>query len=150
MKFKFPFQNVLNYRKTLENLAQTEFSKGMAELNSAMQALSDMEEEKILARENAFEKQLEGGKAGPALSQVHEFLKGQDIRMARQRIKIQECEKRVEELREILRQKALEYKIIERLRDNKKEEFAIEQRKLEQKKVDDLNIMRFKPEGSKK
>jgi flagellar protein FliJ len=150
MKFKFLFQNVLNYRKTLENLAQTDFSKAMAELNLVQQDLANMEEEKIRARENAFAKQLDGGKAGPALSQVHEFLKGQDIRIERQGIKIQECQKRVEELREILRQKAVEYKIIEKLRDNKKEEFTIEQRKLEQKKTDDLNIMRFKTEGFKK
>lgn len=149
MKFKFAFQTVLRYRKTVEEIAQGEFSEAMAELNRQKQILSDMQEEIALARENAFQKQTDGGKAGPALSQVHEFLKGQDIRIERQRIKIQEWEVKVGELQEILRQKAIDYKIIDELRDRKKDEFRIEQNKLDQKRTDDMNIMRFKPEGRK-
>jgi flagellar FliJ protein len=149
MKFKFAFQTVLRYRKTVEEIAQADFSEAMAELNRQKQILSDMQEEIALARENAFQTQTDGGKAGPALSQVHEFLKGQDIRIERQRMKIQEWQVKVEELQEILRQKAIDYKIIDELRDRKKEEFRIEQNKLDQKRTDDMNIMRFKPEGRK-
>lgn len=150
MKFKFSFQAVLRYRKTLEELAQSAYSEALAELNRQKQFLSDLFEEMAIARESAFQRQTEGGKAGPALSQIHEFLKGQDIRIEKQRIKIQECEVKVEELQEILRQKAIDHKIIEKLRERKKEEFRIEQNKLEQKRVDDLNIMRFKLEDSEK
>ena len=149
MKFKFAFQTVLRYRKTVEEIAQADFSEAMAELNRQKQILSDMQEEIALARENAFQTQTDGGKAGPALSQVHEFLKGQDIRIERQRMKIQEWQVKVEELQEILRQKAIDYKIIDELRDRKKEEFRIEQNKLDQKRTDDMNIMRFKPAGRK-
>lgn len=146
MKFKFPFQNVLKYRKTLEDLAQREFQEAMAELNHQKQILSDYQEDIALARENAFERQVQGGNAGPALSQIHDFLKGQDIRIEKQRAKIQDCEKKVEELREILRLKVIDYKIIDELRNKKKEEFRIEQRKLDQKQTDDLNLMRFRNE----
>lgn len=149
MKFKFAFQTVLRYRKTLEELAQSDYSEALAELNHQKQKLSDMIEEVALARENAFQTQVDGGKAGPALSQVHDFIKGQDIRIERQRIKIQECEAKVEELQEILRLKAIDYKIIEELRERKKEEFRVEQNKLDQKRTDDLNIMRYKPEGNR-
>jgi flagellar FliJ protein len=149
MKFKFPFQSVLNYRKTMENLAQTDFQEASAELALQNQILQKMREDVTEARKGAFSKQTEGGKAAPALGQVDEFIKGQDIRIARQQAKIQECEKRVEELREILRAKAIDYKIIEELRDKKKEEFRIEQGKLEQKQTDDLNMMRYRPEGNK-
>ena len=55
----------------------------------------------------------QGGTQGPALSQIHEFKKGQVVRIARHRAFVQEVEKRVEEKREILRQAAIEYKIIE-------------------------------------
>jgi len=149
MKFKFALQSILRYRKTLEEIAQSEYFEALAEYNRQRQILSDMQEEIVLARERAFQNQTDGGKAGPALSQVHDFLKGQDIRIERQRIKIQECEVKVGELQEILRQKAIDYKIIEEMRTRKKEEFRIEKNKLEQKKVDDLNIMRFKTEDQK-
>lgn len=149
MQFKFALQSILRYRKTLEEIAQSEYFEALAVLNKERQKLSDMQEEIALAREGAFQKQTDGGKAGPALSQVHDFLKGQDIRIERQRIKIQECEVKVGELQEILRQKAIDYKIMEEMKARKKEEFRIEKNKLEQKKVDDLNIMRFKTEDQK-
>jgi flagellar biosynthesis chaperone FliJ len=37
--------------------------------------------------------------------------------------------------------------MIEELRDKKKDEFKIEQNKLEQKRSDDLTLMRYRPEG---
>lgn len=149
MKFRFPFQNVLKHRKILEDIAQKDFQLVVFELNKQKQILSDFQEQIFIAREEAYRLQTKGGTASPALSQIHEFIKGQDIRIERQQAKIQECENKVEELREILRQKAVEYKIIERLRDKKKQEFAVEQRKLEQKQTDDLNTMRFRTEEKK-
>src|SRR4051812_12811323 len=116
MKFRFPFQNVLKHRKILEDIAQKDFQLVVFELNKQKQILSDMHEQIFIAREEAYRLQTQGGTASPALSQIHDFVKGQDIRIERQQAKIQDCEKKVEEMREILRQKAVEYKIIERLR----------------------------------
>ena len=149
MKFKFPLQNVMNYRKTLENMAQREFQEALAILTEQNQILAGLENEIVQAREARFKTEVAGGKAAPALSQVEDFIKGQAKRIVQQQAKIQEFEKRVEELREILRQKAIDYKIIEGLQDRQREQFQLEQRKLEQKRFDDLNIMRFRPEGKK-
>ena len=52
-------------------------------------------------------------------------------------------------MREILREKAIDYKIIEGLKDRQNEQFQLEQNKLDQKRTDDLNTMRFRPEGKK-
>lgn len=146
MKFKFAFETVLKHRKILEDLAQRDFQEALSRLNDEKNKLEQMREEIYIARDRAFEKSQQGGKTSPFLSQVDEFMKGQDIRIENQQLKIQECEKIVEELREILRQKAIDYKIIEGLKDKKRDEFVIEQRKIDQKRTDDLNIMRFKPE----
>lgn len=145
-KFKFPLQKVMQHRKTLEGLAQTQFQLAMAELNQQRQILLAMENAKGEARDQAFQQQSGGGKTSPALVQVFEFIKGQDIRIERQKIKIKECESRVENLREILRQKAIEYKIIEELRERQEKVFKTEQRKKEQKQVDEMNVMRFRRE----
>jgi flagellar protein FliJ len=144
MKFKFPLQKVLQHRKILEDLAQREFQEAQAALNLETQKLQEMQDAVTAARDQAFRRQSDGGKASPALSQVHEFLKGQDIRMERQKEKIKECESLVEKLREILRQKAIDYKIIEELKEKRFKEFKVERNKLEQKRVDDINLMRFR------
>ncbi len=149
-RFKFPLQKVMQHRKTLEGLAQTQFQLAMSELNLQTQILLAMENLKVEARDQAFRQQSEGGKASPALVQVFEFLKGQDIRIEKQKIKIKECESRVENLREILRQKAIEYKIIEGLRERQEKVFKTERRKKEQKQVDEMNVMRFRREDTGK
>jgi flagellar FliJ protein len=150
MKFKFSLQKVLQHRKTLEDLAQREFQEAQAELNMQLQKLEDMRQAVAEARDQAFRRQSEGGKTSPALIQVDDFLKGQDIRMDRQKERIKECESLVEKLREILRQKAIDYKIIEELKEKQFKEYKIEQRRREQKIADDMNLMRFRREDAEK
>lgn len=149
-KFRFPLQKVMQHRKTVEELAQKDFEEAMAQLNQENQKLAQMQNQIVQARDAAFGRQTEGGRAAPALSQVHEFIKGQDIRIERQKEKIKECESLVENLREILRQKAIEYKMIESLKERKLEKFKLEVRKKEQKLMDDTSLMRYRREEAKK
>ncbi|PIS10966.1 MAG: flagellar export protein FliJ [Bdellovibrio sp. CG10_big_fil_rev_8_21_14_0_10_47_8] len=143
MKFKFPLQKVLLHRKTLEDLAQRDFQEAMAVLNTEVAKLEKMRESIQTARESSFRRLSDGGKASPALDQAFDFIKGQDIRMERQGEKIKECESLVENLREILRQRAIDYKMIEKLKEKKMAEFKKEYRHKEQKNADELNVMRF-------
>lgn len=139
-KFKFPLDKVKKHREQMEQAAQRDFQLGMAALNAEIQKLEDMRAEMKKAVESRLDKT-----SVPALTQVHDFLAGQDIRMERQKIKIQEFEKQVEALREILRQKAIESKIIKELEQRKFRDFIEEVRKKELRTQDDVNLMRFRP-----
>lgn len=143
MKFQFSMEKVLNHRVRLEELAQKDFQEALDRLNQEIDRLNKMDEAVTTAHGEAFRLQSEGGAAGPGLGQVYEFLKGQDVRRERQKEKIKECESLVESLREILRQRAVDVKIIEELKEKKREEFKLEQKKREQKITDDMNVMRF-------
>lgn len=144
MKFKFPLQKVLEHRKIKENLAQKDFQEAVMLLNEANARLEQMIESKSDAHAQAGYYANQGGAQGPALSQIHEFLKGQEVFIQRQRQKIQEIEKLVESKREILRQAAQEYKIMEKMRENKFEEYKSERLLTEQKEMDEQSILRFK------
>ena len=144
MKFRFPLQKVMQHRKTLEDLAQRDLQIALSELHKQESMLGEMQGSVKAARAGAFDTQSTGGQASPALVQVDEFLKGQDIRMGWQKEKIKECESLVENLREILREKAIDYKIIEGLRDRRLEDHKVEQNKREQKMTDEMNVMRFR------
>ena len=144
MKFKFSLDRVLKHRKTLEDIAQRDFQLALAELKKEEVNLENLIAEKNKCYQITFEKQSHGGNAGTALSQIHEFMKGQDIRIARQKKKIEECNSKVEELREILLEKAKEYKIISELQDRKRQQFVKEHNKKEALRLDDMNIMRFR------
>lgn len=144
MKFKFPLQKVLEHRKVKENLAQKDFQDAMMLLTKENEILAQMEEDKSAAHNRTGVLAQQGGAQGPAFSQIHDFLRGQEIRLQRQKQKIQEIEKLVESKREILRQSVLEYKIMEKMRENKFEEYRHERLAQDQKENDEQSILRFK------
>lgn len=144
MKFKFPLQKVLEHRKLRENLVKKDFEEATALLQAETDRLQSMLGQVTGAHSEAGSRARQGGQQGPALGQIHEFLKGQEILIHRQKQKIQHFEKLVEERREILRQAVLEYKIIEKMRENKFEEYRLERNLSDQKEMDEQSILRFK------
>ncbi|MNL46044.1 flagellar biosynthesis chaperone [compost metagenome] len=144
MKFKFPLQKVLEHRKIVENLAQKDFQEVQMLLNTENEKLTKMEQDMHEAQITAGALSSEGGNQGPALSQIHEFLRGQRIRITTQRFRIAEVEKLVEAKRDILRQAAVDYKIIEKMRENKFEEYRQGRLIEDQKEMDEQAILRFK------
>lgn len=143
MKFKFPLQKVMEHRKTLENIAQRDFQEAAAEHAKQVKIREAMEEQLRQAYDRAFQVQHSvEGSTSEQLKQIHDFILGQKVRIERQSAKIQECDKLVEEKREILREKAVDYKIIEKLREKRKTEFELEMRKKEQTELDEVSILR--------
>jgi flagellar FliJ protein len=142
-KFRFKLEKVLQHRKVLEDMAQRDLEEAVAQLISLENQVQKYHESITTARETAYQIQTQGGNPGPALSQIDSFIKGQEVRIERENIKIKEQQSLVENLREILRQKAIDYKILEELREKKKQEFVKEQNRLEQKENDEMNSMRF-------
>lgn len=148
MKFRFNLEKVMHHRKLEENLAQKAFQECLAKLNTEVAILEDLENSKKNARTFSFETQVQGGKPAEDLKNTYEFLQGQDIRIERQKKKIQYQEQMVEEAREILRKRAMEYKIIEKLKEKKKEQFDHDLEMKLQKEADELTVTRFKRKES--
>lgn len=144
MRFKFPLQKVLEHRKIVENLAQKDFQEAVTKFNEQQALLDKMNNDVHEAHARTGVLAQAGGTQGPALTQIHEFLKGQKIRIAAQVQKVQEAEKLVEAKREILRQAALDYKIMEKMRENKFEAYKAERLTQDQKDMDEQAILRFK------
>ncbi|MFS4459439.1 flagellar export protein FliJ [Bdellovibrio sp. HCB2-146] len=144
MKFKFPLQKVLEHRKLRENLVKKDFQEAQSLLNEQVEILNKMNQDVANAYDQIGKLTKMGGAQGPALEQIHEFLKGQRRRIHTQEQKVQEFEKLVEAKREILRQAAQEYKIMEKMRENKFEDYRQERLAQEQKENDEQSILRFK------
>lgn len=144
MKFHFPLQKVLEHRKILEDLAQREFREAQSILIQAENDLRVLSDDLHESRLEAGRIQESGGSGAPErLKQIHGFGVLQEIRIKRQQAKVAEAVKLVEEKREILREKAIDHKIMERLKERKREEFLIERRSQEQKDTDEINVLRF-------
>ncbi len=147
-RFKFKLEKVLQHRKIQEELARKDFEESARELRSREAVLEKYQLEVVNARDEAFRLQSAGGAPTLALMSIDDFLKGQEIRIQRQKNSIQEQLVVVENQRDILRQKAIEYKIMEELKEKKLQEFKIELDQKEQKEIDEINTQRFQRESS--
>ncbi|MBL7556306.1 MAG: flagellar export protein FliJ [Bdellovibrionaceae bacterium] len=153
MKFNFRMQKVLEHRKVQENLAKTDFQVAQSRLNEEVEKLQNMIDQKKKARVKSFE--LETGVDVPnslrngILEESSRFQKLQDVRIGKQREIIAEWEKEVESKREVLKTKAIEYKILEKVKDKKKQQFIDEANKKEQNENDEISILRFASRNKK-
>lgn len=148
MKFKFSMQKVLEHRKIQESLAQKDFQEAAHAYEVESVRLHKMNEQVTQAHAMAGSRVTQGGSPGATLTQIDEFLRGQKIIIRKQEQIVEEAAKLVEAKREILRQAALDYKIMERMREKKFEEYKKERLAIEQKENDEQSILRFKVKES--
>lgn len=142
-KFKFQLQNVIKHRQIKEDLAQKDFMDAVAFLRTQEEKLQKMMADLKASFRTAGQFVSQGGAQGPALQQINDFKKLQDIRIEIQKAKVREAEKIVEDRREILRLAALDTKIIEKYRERKFEDWKFEQKITEQNEMDEMSILRF-------
>ncbi|MFZ4403373.1 MAG: flagellar export protein FliJ [Pseudobdellovibrionaceae bacterium] len=143
-KFQFSLEKLMEYRKSVEQQAQRDFFEIQSKFIEAQNKLEDLKS--ILHDSFLLRSQLEvqGGSETNKLEQIYFFQKGQAVRIASQTKIIAVFEKEVEAKREILRQKAIDYKIITKLKEKKREEYLAEYIKEEDGFIDEQNILRFK------
>lgn len=149
MKFKFSLQKVLEHRKVLENIVQKNFQDAVGVLTELQKKIQEMETQSDEARVRAYTLQSDGGNAGPALSQINDFLNNHKLLMQMQLVKIQAQEKVVEEKRDLLRQAAVDTKVIASFKEKKFAEFKKHEESEEQKDMDEQSVLRFKHRDAK-
>jgi flagellar FliJ protein len=145
MAFYFKLEKILQHRKNIENLARKDYFTALADLNDEKKKLEDYYSSIDNARENAYSVQSKGGvQASEVLCQINDFIKGTDLIIERQKFKVRESQKIVENKQELLQEASIEYKMMERLREKKKEEYRLDKKKLEEKNLNELNTLRYK------
>ncbi len=142
MKFKFHLEKVLKHKKILEDQAKREFGEISRRVREQEDYLKNLENDLSIAIENKYRIQQMGGSIASYLEFFHYYYGAQKQMIENQKKIIQGLEKILEEKRQFLVQAAREHKTFIALKDKKKEEFIKEQKKREQKRLDDMNIMR--------
>lgn len=140
-------QKVLEHRKTLEDIAKSELEDAIFKFNNEVQNLQKMLDEKKNSRVVTYHFQTANQISSPEkkfiFSQADSFQKLQDIRIETQKEVIRNIEKEVEAKREFLKIKAIDYKIIDKFKEKKKEQFLEELKKNEQSQNEETVMLRF-------
>lgn len=141
-RFVFHFEKLLKHRQSLENFAQRDWAEAQGHVDRAQSELKRMYDLIDQSRIRAADLENRGGAHGVALGQIDDFIRGQKIRIERLRLKIRELQAVAEEKHELLVEAAKERKILEKLKEKKKEEHRLLLKKSELKELDDIVVTR--------
>lgn len=142
-KFKFSLAKVLIQRQIVADIAHRDFSEAQAALNLEIENLNEMTNIKNRSLAERATMIQNSSDWVNAVTQINNFISGQDLRIKKQNLRLRELENLVESRREILREKVSQVKILERLAEKQKQVYMTEAVKLEQAELDELSVMRF-------
>ena len=145
MKFKFSLEKLLNQRNIQVNLDRRNFIEKQNEHNAEVEKLNDMINLKSEVIANRHRQVAQSQSWQNDVEQLNFFLNGQDLRIASQNKRLKQIEKEVEFLRQILLKALTEARMVEKLKEKKKEAFVKEALAEEQKELDEIVSMRNKP-----
>lgn len=143
MKFKFSLEKVLKHRQINMDLARKDYLEALEFWNEEKEKYVQMQE----ARDQAFVQRAEAVQSGAGwkshVESINLFIQGQDFRIAQQNERLLKIEKVVESRREILKDKLIEVKIMERLKEKKKADYIEHILETESKELDEISTIRF-------
>ena len=142
-KFRFQLEKVLRHKKILEEQAKRDFSEIKAKLDQQRNFLNDLESDLKKSYNDKYLVTKMGGEIAEYLGYFNEFNTAQKKLIDQQKRIVDGLEKIVEEKRLRLVEAAREHKTFIKLKEKKKEEFKKEINKKEQKRIDEMNILRF-------
>lgn len=143
MKFHFRLQKVLDHRENILKLAQRDFALAQGELIDAEKTLETFLGD-VKDAEFKRHKLVQGGQhPGELLSQIHQYIKGMEIKIERQKTLIQQRLVKVEEMRLILQEKSIDCRILEKLKEKQIAEFRLGAKKKEEKQLSESANTQF-------
>lgn len=146
-KFVFKFNALKRYKENLEKITQKELAEIDLEIQNIKEEIKRINQEKINARDFLLKK---SKISGFDLNYYQDFCNFSDTTLKMLNEELAKAEKKREQKIQELQQRTKEKKIVYRIEELHKENFEIEQNKLEQLFIDELATVRFTRENSEK
>ena len=142
MKWKFKLQALLKFRSQLTDEAMSVYAEAKGHLDAGLKELDRLYTEVDENFQNTQRAREKGGETAEVLKTHDEFFAGQQIRIEKQRQKVRQLKEIAEEKHEILVQRTMEKKAIEKLEEKQRAAHRDYLKKKEQTELDDLVVMR--------
>ena len=136
-KFQFRLQSLLKYKRHLEQVAKQEMAKAVADVLTCEQRITELQKDKISATDQ-LESQVEKGMEAGRFNRYTEFITALDQTIILERNKKIELEKILSDKRDALKQRTIDKKSLERLREKQAREYTHEMIREEQKGLDEI------------
>lgn len=142
MRFRFRLETVMRQRRVERDTAQRDYSEAQSHVQNQLLKIKKMYDQIDEARANAEKLERQGGPHANQLVQTEEFITGQIILIQQERETARELMMVAEQKLEVLTEKLQAFKILEKLKEKKREEFRKERNRRTDKEIDDLTVMR--------
>lgn len=141
MPFRFSMQKVLDYREQLEEEAKVRLAKAEQQRNETRERLDIIRRDLMEQEERLYTRPPSG--AGERWLLEH-FVRGLKADMAATAVQLRAAESMVEESRKILATRAMDRKILDKLKERQKELYMHDERMKEQRFNDEIATLRYK------
>ncbi len=143
MSFQFRLEKVLQHRKTLEDLAKKNYLEAKTVLDEAEALLESFHQSIRQAQSERHKLVVSGQNPGERLSQISDYIKGTELKIERQKSMILKQLAIVEKQHRALQEAAIEYKMVEKLKERQLFNYRELEKKLEQKEQTEISNSRF-------
>ena len=144
-KFSFRLQSVLDFRKHLEKMAQMEVAKARKDLMDSERRLKELNDDYDVTA-MGFDVEMSKGISSERFHFFTDYLSSLDSRIEREEQMKTTFSGILREKQSVLREKSIDRKTIEKLKEKHKNEYYDKMLKDMQKEVDDMVIIRQKRE----
>ena len=146
-KFNFKLQPVLKYRDHLENIAKQEYVQSQMDVIACEEQIKQIEKQyQIMA--NSVEHETRKGISAQLFRQYNDYLEALENDIELKRKEHDQLKKVLAVKQQTLTKKSVEKKVIERLKQKKREEYIQEFMAEEQKRADDMTSLKTAREAS--
>jgi flagellar protein FliJ len=143
MKFKFKLEVLLKQRQIQVDADKKNFADKQNEFYQQEEVLFEMILAKKKAMQDRSKEVVHKLNWQVNVHQLNEFISGQDLRIENQNKRLRTIEKEVEILRQILLKSITEARMVEKLKEKKKDEFIKNMNYEEQKELDEIVSLRY-------
>ncbi len=148
MKFKFRLETLRKHRKNLEEIARRNFAEAKNLSDGILKQIDEFYDSGDKAREYAGRVLEETTDANPALLQLSdEFMERNKVRIERKKGEFREALVLTEEKQQLLVDAARETKVLDKLKEKKKEAFIKKLKKIDRKNTDEVVVQRHGRRG---
>ena len=140
-KFQFRLQSLLKYKRHLEQVAKQEMAQAVADVLACEQRMTQFQKDRISAMDQ-LDSLVEKGMGAGQFTRYRQFITGTDQMISLERKKKNELEKILDEKRDALKQRTIDKKSLERLREKQDREYIHEMIREEQKSLDEMTSLK--------
>lgn len=144
MAFQFRLETLLRHRKNLQDIAQREYAESEARVREKMNEIKNYYAKIDESRRLRSAEEEGSSFTAQSLSNFEEFIELTNIRIKNARLEVRELMDIMEQKHHVLIEKAKEKKILDKLKEKKKDEYKKYIANKENKEADEMISMRHR------